>query len=286
MRRREFIAGLGGAAMFSGTIPIHAESRVARRPDATVEVLVDGNGPLVFMIPSLGRGAEDFDDLSGAVVAAGYRAARLQPRGVGRSTGVNENLTVRDLADDAASGIAAAGGGPAVIIGHAFGQRVARMVATAHPGLASAIIMLAAGGKVPPVPAAFAALRACFDESLSPEDHLAAVRTAFFAPGNDPFAWRGGWYPATMKMQIAANRTSVDDWWSAGGTAPILVVQGLQDQIAPPENGRMLKAEAPERVELIEIDEAAHALLPEKPRTIALAVTTFLGKVTRAVRSK
>jgi len=171
-----------------------------------------------------------------------------------------------------------------VIIGHAFGQRVARMVAAAHPGLVQAVIMLAAGGKAPQVPAASAALAATFDESLSREDHLMAVGTAFFATGNDPAAWRGGWYPATMKMQIAANRTSVDDWWSAGGTVPILVIQGLQDQVATPENGRMLKAEAPERVELIEIDGAAHALLPERPTEIARAVTTFLGKVTWASR--
>jgi pimeloyl-ACP methyl ester carboxylesterase len=141
--------------------------------------------------------------------------------------------------------------------------------------------MVAAGGKVPPVLAASAALKATFDESLSSEDHLAAVRTAFFAPGNNSAVWRGGWYPATMKMQAVANASSVDDWWSAGGTVPILVIQGLQDQIAPPQNGRMLKAEAPERVELIEIDGAGHALLPEKPTEIGRAVMTFLGKVTR-----
>jgi hypothetical protein len=44
------------------------------------------------------------------------------------------------------------------------------------------------------------------------------VRVAFFAPGNDPSVWRGGWNVPTMKMQIAVYRaTSVDDWWSAGG---------------------------------------------------------------------
>jgi pimeloyl-ACP methyl ester carboxylesterase len=87
-----------------------------------------------------------------------------------------------------------------------------------------------------------------------------------------------------MKMQLVANASSVDDWWSAGGTVPILVIQGLQDQIATPENGRKLKAEAPERVELIEIDGAAHALLPERPTEIARAATTFLGRVTGASR--
>jgi pimeloyl-ACP methyl ester carboxylesterase len=62
------------------------------------------------------------------------------------------------------------------------------------------------------------------------------------------------------------------------------VIQGLQDQIAPPENGRMLKAEPPDRVELIELDGAAHALLPEQPAKIASAVTVFLAKVTPSPR--
>jgi len=259
--------------------PISAESLVAQRPNSIIEVLVEGTGPLVLMIPSLGRGADDFEDLSRAVVASGYRVARLQPRGVGRSAGAMERLSMRDLADDAAAGIEVAGGGPAVVLGHAFGQRVARMVAASNPSLIRAVIMIAAGGKVPQVPAAAAALTATFDETLSIAEHLEAVRAAFFAPGNDPAVWRGGWYPATMKMQRVANTSSVDEWWSGGGAAPTLVIQGLQDQIATPANGRVLKAEAPDRVELIELDGAAHALLPEKPAEIARAVTTFLGKV-------
>ena len=100
--------------------PRVAETRLARRSDSTVEVLVDGAGPLVLMIPSLGRGAEDFEDLSRAVVKAGYRVGRLQPRGIGRSTGVMEGLSLLDLAEDAAAGIEAAGKGPAVVLGHAF----------------------------------------------------------------------------------------------------------------------------------------------------------------------
>jgi pimeloyl-ACP methyl ester carboxylesterase len=160
-RSRHFVAASAASVLFlsSAADPIRAESRLAQRADATIEVLVDGNGPLVLMIPSLGRGAEDFDDLSRAVIAAGYRVARLQPRGVSRSSGAMEKLTMRDLADDAAAGIAAAGGGPVVVIGHAFGQRVARMVAAAHPDLVRAVVMLAAGGKAPPLPAASAALQ-------------------------------------------------------------------------------------------------------------------------------
>lgn len=286
-KTRNFVAAavIGAMAMLCMANPGAAESRLAKLADGTVEVLVEGAGPLVVMIPSLGRGAEDFQELSRAVAAAGYRVARFQPRGIGGSVGPLADITMRDLAAHVAAGIEAAGGGPAVVLGHANGQRLARMVAASHPDLVRAIIMLAAGGKVPQLPAASVALRAVFDETLSEAQHLEAVRIAFFAPGNDPAVWRGGWYPATEKMQRAAGTAaSVDEWWSAGSSVPILIVQGLQDQIAVPANGRMLRAEAPDRVELIELDGAAHALLPEKPREIAAAVTNFLHRVIASSR--
>jgi pimeloyl-ACP methyl ester carboxylesterase len=276
--------------------PVRAESLLAQRSNSTVEVLVDGAGPLVLMIPSLGRGAEDFEDLSGAVVKAGYRVARLQPRGIGRSTGTMEGVSLLDLTDDAAAGIEAASGGPAVVLGHAFGQHVASMIATTHPSMVSAVVLLAvlASKPLPPEPAVLAALRDVFDESLSPARHLEAVRVVFFAPANDPSVWRGGWYVKTAIMQGAAyataanDATSIDEWRVAGidfppavasGKVPVLLIQGLQDRITPPEHARLLKAEAPDRTELIELDGAGHAMLPEKPAEISGAVTAFLRKV-------
>ena len=68
---------------------------------------------------------------------------------------------------------------------------------------------------------------------------------------------------------------SVDAWW-AGGSTPLLVIQGLQDAVALPENGRLLKAEFGDRVQLTEIDRAGHALLPEQPEFVATNVLAFL----------
>jgi pimeloyl-ACP methyl ester carboxylesterase len=108
------------------------------------------------------------------------------------------------------AGIEAAGGGPALLVGHAFGQAVARMVAATHPSIVRAVVMLAAGGKVVlSEPAVSAAFRDVFDESLSPTRHLEAVRVVFFAPGNDPSVWRGGWNERTMKMQFAAAKSDL-----------------------------------------------------------------------------
>lgn len=256
--------------------PAMADARLFEKPGIAVEALVDGSGPLVVMIPSLGRPAEDFDDLARRVTAAGFTAARIQPRGVGRSAGPMQGQTLFDLAGDAALVIERLGA-PAIVIGHAFGQREARALATARPDLVRGVVTLAAGGKAPLPEKARLALIGCFDTTLSAAQHLENVRYAFFAPGNDAAVWRGGWYGETARLQIAATQaTPLERWWG-GGSAPMLVVQGLQDTIALPENGRALKAEFGARVTLVEIDGAGHALLPEKPAEIAAAAVPFLA---------
>ena len=60
---------------------------------------------------------------------------------------------------------------------------------------------------------------------------------------------------------------------------PLLVVQGLDDTVARPENGRSLKDDLGDRVHLVELSGAGHALLIEKPAEIADAILTFLARV-------
>ena len=244
-----------------------------------LEFLVEGTGPAILMIPSLGRGASDFDDLSRRLVAAGFTAVRLEPRGIGKSTGPMSNITLHDLAADAAAVIEAIGGKPVIVIGHAFGQRVGRTLAADRPELVEAMIMIAAGGKAPMRPGARQALLGSFRFDQSEEKRMDDVKVAFFASGNDPNAWRDGWHPDVVKVQVAAaEATPVEGWWNVGSSIPLLVIQGLQDTVAPPENGHMMKAEMGDRVELIDIDGAGHAMLPEQPEKIAEAIVMFARK--------
>jgi pimeloyl-ACP methyl ester carboxylesterase len=254
-----------------------AKQRLVTRPSGgRVAFEVEGSGPVILMIPSLGRGAPDFDDLSRRLVAAGFTAVRPDPRGIGRSTGPMDGLTLHDLAADAALVIEALGGQPVVVVGHAFGQRVGRTLAADRPELVSAMAMVAAGGKAPMKPGASEALLGCFRLDRPDAERLADVAFAFFAPGHDASVWLGGWYPEAATAQIAATRaTPVEGWWNAGSTTPLLVIQGLQDTVAPPDNGRLMKAELGDRVELLDIDGAGHALLPEQPEKIAAAIIAF-----------
>jgi pimeloyl-ACP methyl ester carboxylesterase len=257
-----------------------AESRlVATASGGQAEFLVDGQGPAILMIASLGRGASDFDDLSRRLVAAGFTTVRPEPRGIGKSAGPTNNITLHDLAADAAAVIGALDGKPVIVIGHAFGQRVGRTLAADRPDLVKAMIMIAAGGKAPMKPGAQQALLGSFRLDQPEAVRMEDVRLAFFAPGHDPKLWHDGWYPDVAKVQTAASRaTPAEGWWNAGSSIPLLVIQGLQDTVAPPDNGHMMKAEMGDRVELIDIDGAGHAMLPEQPEKIAEAVIAFARK--------
>ncbi len=203
------------------------------RGEVSIEVLVDGDGAPIVLLPSLGRGAEDFDRIAARLAAAGLKVLRPQPRGIGASRGPLAGMDLHDCAADIAAVIEAARCGPAFVVGHAFGNRVARMLATDRPDLVRAISLVAANvGRDPSPPDVRAAIRASADVSLADAERLEALRYAFFAPGNDPSAWLAGWHPQVLAAQrVAGDRTSREEDF-AGGTAPILYLQPTHDPLA------------------------------------------------------
>src|SRR5271154_3864642 len=103
--------------------------------EARIEVIAEGEGPVLVLLPSSSRDSEDFDAIATMFAAAGLRVLRPQPRGMGASVGWMEHLTLHDFAADVAAVIEAEGGRPAVVLGHAFGQWIARTLAADRPDL-------------------------------------------------------------------------------------------------------------------------------------------------------
>ena len=244
--------------------------------DADLEVILRGKaGPWIVMLPAGGRGADDFGNLAAELVNAGWQTAAVNPQGVGNSTGPLENITLHDYARDVFEIIRALGGIPAAVLGHAWGNRVARCLAAEFPESVRCLILLAAGGKVPMDREVVEAMQR-MREGLNRRETLSALKTAYFANASDPSSWLTGFWPNSAKVIKRAAMTScLDDWWS-GGEAPALVIQGKEDRCALPENGYLLKREYGDRISLIDLDNAAHALLPERPHAIAQAVIHYL----------
>jgi pimeloyl-ACP methyl ester carboxylesterase len=250
---------------------------IAAPSGAAVSVRIIGTGKPVLMIPSLGRGTSDFDDAAARMARHGWMAILPDPRGIGGSTGPKPE-SLFDLAEDLAAVIGSLCDGPVDVVGHAFGNRVARALATAHPQLVRRVALLAGGGEVTPSPEIVAALEGSFAQGIKPDDlRLRDLQTAFFAPGNDASRWLTGWYPATARLQMAAARaTHAETWWRAG-TAPLMLVQASEDPIAPAGNAEALRRDVGDRLTLIELKHASHAILPEQPEAVAALLSAYFG---------
>jgi len=246
--------------------------------DVRIDVISEGSGPFVVILPSRGRDSEDYDEVASGIAEAGFRVLRPQPRGTCRSSGPMKGLTLHDFARDVAAVIEHAGGGPAVVVGHAFGNWIARMTAVDHPRLVRGVAILAAAAKTYPKALSEAVTKSA-DLTLPDAERLKYLRSTFFAPGSDANAWLKGWYPEVNASQFAAGRaTRQEEWWSAG-EAPLLDLQAEKDPFKPRTATNELREEFGERVTIVVIPDASHALIPEQPAAVVAAILAWIRRL-------
>jgi pimeloyl-ACP methyl ester carboxylesterase len=252
------------------------EQAVIRHGDVRIEVLAQGRGPRIVLLPSLGRGAGDFDAIAERLGRAGYRVLRPQPRGIGQSCGPMSGIDLHDYAADIAALIEQDGGGAAFVVGHAFGNRVARMLATDRPDLVRAVSLVAANvGHAPSPTAVREAIKASANPALPDAERLVALQFAFFAPGNDPRVWLEGWHPEVLAAQrVAGDRTAREEDFAAGG-APILYLQPDHDPLAHDEDAEAFKRALGDRVTIKVIRNCSHAAVVEQPDAVSDALIDY-----------
>ncbi|NEB93957.1 alpha/beta fold hydrolase [Streptomyces bauhiniae] len=259
----------------------HRRSETVTNQQSRIEVLVEGAGPPVALLPSYGRdGVVDFDDFAGQVAADGYTVIRPQPRGAAGSTGVMDDVSLTDLGADVASALRATAHGPAVLLGHAFGNIVARVVAAVWPESVRAVGLLAASGSCPP-PDIRDTPTIAGDLTAPEAVRLDALRRGFFAPGHDPHAWLTGWYPDVLAMEVAAvprGDLRKNSFWSAG-TARLIEVIPEFDPFKPQDQWLELRDENGGRLTTRIVAGAGHALFPEEPVGLLDALLPVLRRL-------
>lgn len=256
------------------------ERRVVARGAVRIALMTEGAGPAMVLLPSLGRGAEDFDGIAPRIAAAGFRVLRPEPRGVGGSTPLFEGDTLHDMAADVAAVIEAEGAAPALVVGHAAGNWAARVVAHDRPDLVRGVAMVAAVLGAESDPGIRPSITASFDTSLPDEGRLAHLRRAYFAPGNEARVWLAGWHPAVARAQRAAAAATRDrGWLRAAERAPLLYLGAAEDAISPPPTLEALRAAVGQNAKLAVVERAGHALLPEQPVATADALIAWAGSL-------
>lgn len=267
------VAMLLGPAHANAAAPERAHVLVTHG-DVTIDTIVEGEGPAIVLLPSLGRDSDDYDSVAEGLAAKGFRVLRPRPRGFGRSVGPTTGISLHDFARDVAEAIAHSGGGRAIVVGHAYGNWVARMTAVDYPERVRGVVIAAAASKQFD-PALSLEINKASDASLPDDVRIAALRVAFFAPGNDPTPWLSGWSPEMRTIQrAAAAAVKQSDWWS-GGKAPLLDLQAELDPFKTPDKRNEMKDEFGDRVTVTVIPNASHALVPEQPQAVVEAIAAW-----------
>lgn len=251
--------------------------KIIELDESVIECVIYGTGDTVILLPGAGEGASSFEGLAPVLADAGFRAVAINLRGAGESRGPLEGLTFHDFAADVAGVIEALQAAPTHVLGHAGGNRFARCLAADRPDLVRSVILVAAGGLVPPDTEALAALQRHFRQEMTESDYMEAGNTGLISPSSDPDVMRQvKVWPSLITAFLAANEaTPLEEWWEAG-SAPLLVIQGMDDRIAPTENGHDLRDRLGQRARLVDIPNAGHWLHLEQPEAVAKAIISFL----------
>ncbi|MBG11497.1 MAG: hypothetical protein CMD92_10120 [Gammaproteobacteria bacterium] len=247
-----------------------------------VEWTPDSESPeLILALPGSGGDFSRYKRIGPLLAEAGYRIVVINQRGIMGSTGQLESLTLHDLADDVISVADHFGARRFHMVGWAFGNRTSRMLATDYPERVASVTLIAAGGIVPALtkPGELGSLLG--DKSLTFNEKKGLARRTLFSPSTDEkivedYVKTLSYWPAARAAQQNANRNTPLEEWVDGGKGPLLMVMGEDDLTAPIENGHLMKAEHGERLRLVIVPNAGHAIGLEKPTETAATIVEFL----------
>lgn len=170
--------------------------RFLERPGSRIAYTDEGRGPAVVMLPGLGDLKEEYRFLARHLVAAGYRAVSVDPRGHGASSTGWADHTCAALGSDLLALVRHLDCGPAALVGTSMGAGAAAWAAAEAPDMVARLVVIGPFVRDVPLPAWKNALVQVL------------VRTAFVGPWA-PAAWGAYYaslYPSAKPADFAAYR--------------------------------------------------------------------------------
>ncbi len=240
----------------------------------------EGRGPRTFLLLNgAGCGLGTWGETATHLAGMG-RVIRFDCRDVGESAEATEPYTLETLASDAHALLDHLGVDRPVIIGHAFGGRIAQLFARDYPEGASAVILCGTGGQFPPdLPRAgremtgkdrfFAFYCGSEFQSRHPERAqrlLADMRGQKTHPGAD------------LRRGQAIQATPSDTYWGKiPALIPVLLLYGTEDRFGTPDNARDLNQRL-ENAHLVFFDGAGHFAIREEPEGVLKEIGQFVDE--------
>jgi 3-oxoadipate enol-lactonase len=244
-----------------------------------------GQGEPVLLIMGLGY-PSDMWFRTRPTLSEHYRTIALDNRGVGKTDSPPGPYLIPEMAEDAATVLAAAGCDKAHVIGMSMGGMIAQELALLHPELVKSLVLgcTAAGGPtaVPADPAVLAILMArgnmtaeegarsmvpfIYDESTPRErvDEDLTIRMRTFPRPESYFAQVQGVVAFDFYNQLQQINV------------PTLVIHGENDRLIPAANGVLLAEHIP-GAKLIMLPNASHIFVTDQPEAAQHALLDFLA---------
>jgi pimeloyl-ACP methyl ester carboxylesterase len=251
--------------------------------EVSIQTVTNGSGDPVVLLSGSGGNVKTYDKIVPILIREGFQTVVVHPRGSGESRGPLVQLTMHDLATDVAGVIQSLGVDCAHVVGNAFGNRVARCLATDYPQLVRTVVLLGAGGYALPEITARRTHRKIYQTTLPFDERFEAFRTSMFSPSTSrdvvmtTFQEREHSIATALAHGVANRATPPEEWLLMPSYhGPVLIIQGLDDVLALPTNGRYVKEHLGERVTLVELENAGHVLVYEHPERVGSIVASYL----------
>jgi pimeloyl-ACP methyl ester carboxylesterase len=193
-----------------------------------IEVFEFGKGPeTLIMAAGNGRPAEQLDKLAEGIAANGIRVFTYNYRSLGASTWSIDGLKLHDYAKDLWRVADALGLKKVHLVGKTYGNRAVRAASQDKPDRVLSVILIGAGGAVPPSAETMALYKRYTDPNIPKDEWLKLQGQLMYAPGHENLAAvdaEQGEYPALAAAQVKASDATPPEEWATGGTAPMLVM--------------------------------------------------------------
>ncbi len=213
---------------------------------------------------------------------AGVNVYALDLPAHGRSSG-RSRATLQEYADTVHLFALAAGLRRATVLGHSMGGAIVQLLAARRPPWLDCAVVAGAGAQLRVDPTILEGLR-----PESGRDGFEKTVNLICQQAYGPLASRQMVYHGRQLLLAVEPAVFHADYlacagFDSSGELPhinllVLVISGSLDRIAPPEDGRYLSHHIP-GAQLVEIRDAGHMMIVERPMETAQAVGRFLGLI-------
>jgi pimeloyl-ACP methyl ester carboxylesterase len=273
--------------MASTDSPTSHDTLFLTRSEGRIGYELDGQGPLVVLIPGMGDLRSTYRFLGPALVAEGYRVASVDLRGHGDSDATFTSYGDAETSSDVVALIEELGG-PAVIVGNSMGAGSAVMAAAQRPELVSGLVLIGPfvrNGAVSAIQrvmlrAAMVPLWIATSWKLYMPKLYAGQRPVDFDQYRDRVvaSLRRPGYAKSFSLTTRTNHDAAEACLPMV-SAPTLVVMGDHDpDFADPAAEASWLAQVL-RGEVVMVPDAGHYPQSQQPGIVTPAVATFLNAV-------